>query len=61
MTVLSGFILLLSTNDFLSFYAVLEFVSLITYVLPIVAKRDSGVTASVVYYSSGAIASAILL
>ena len=61
-TVLSGFILLLSTNDFLSFYAVLEFVSLITYVLPIVAKRDSGgVTASVVYYSSGAIASAILL
>lgn len=62
-TLMPGFSILMSTNDFLSFFAVIEFISLTTYVLPVVANwdKDKGISAAAKYYSVGAIAAALLL
>jgi len=71
-TLLPAFIVLVSVNDLLSFFAVIEYISLIAYTLPAIvylanrgtAEENSsrkGIESSVKYYSVGAIASVILM
>lgn len=61
-TLLPGFIAFVSVNDFLSFFAVVEYVSLITYVLPAIISRESdSIAASAKYYGIGAVASGMML
>lgn len=62
-TALPGFTLLVSVNDFLSLFVVVEFVSLVAYILPVLGNENkkSGTLASAKYYVLGAIASALLL
>ena len=50
-------------NDFLSLFVVVEFVSLVAYILPVLGNENkkSGTLASAKYYVLGAIASALLL
>lgn len=62
-TMVSGLTALLSVNDLLSLFVVIEFISLIAYILPILGNpnKQGGILASVKYYVLGAIASAIML
>lgn len=71
-TLLPAFIVLVSINDLLSFFAVIEYISLIAYTLPAIvylanrgtAEENSsrkGIESSVKYYSVGAVASVILM
>jgi NADH:ubiquinone oxidoreductase subunit 2 (subunit N) len=62
-TMVPGLTALLSVNDLLSLFVVIEFISLIAYILPILGNpnKQSGILASVKYYVLGAIASAIML
>lgn len=62
-TLVPGFIALLSANDLLTLFVLIEFVSLVAYVLPVLgaSNKKDGIVASSKYYIMGAIASAVLL
>lgn len=62
-TLVPGFIAILSANDLLTLFVLIEFISLVAYVLPVLgaSNKKDGIVASAKYYIVGAIASAILL
>ncbi len=62
-TLVPGFIAILSANDLLTLFVLVEFISLVAYVLPVLGNPNKmdGIVASTKYYIIGAIASAVLL
>jgi NADH-quinone oxidoreductase subunit N len=54
-------ILLVSVNDLVALYLIIEIVSVMLYILPVLDMKNSSLEAAVKYFVQGAVASALIV